>query len=78
MKYENNTVADATVYLPLDTKMHNNSWNFIPTWCFHQVWILAELFKRTKHAKYTYLFNIGIFREQQMFFKWYGGFTEKH
>jgi hypothetical protein len=26
---------------------------------FHQVWILAELFKRTKHAKYTYLFNIG-------------------
>jgi 3-deoxy-D-manno-octulosonic-acid transferase len=37
---------------------------------------LAELFKRTKQAKYTYLFNIGIFREQQMFFKWYGGFTE--
>jgi 3-deoxy-D-manno-octulosonic-acid transferase len=28
---------------------------------------LAELFKRTKHAKYTYLYQ-GIFREQQMFF----------
>jgi 3-deoxy-D-manno-octulosonic-acid transferase len=62
MKYENNTVADATVYLPLDTKkMHNNSWNlFIPTWCFsskYEYWLnyLNEL----NAKKYTYLFNIG-------------------
>lgn len=33
---KNNTVADATVYLPLDTKkMHNGSWKlFTPTWYF--------------------------------------------
>jgi hypothetical protein len=77
MKYENNTVADATVYLPLDKKNAQQFLELVPRHgVFHQVWILAELFKRTKHAKYTYLFNIGIFRE--MFFKWYGGFTEKH
>jgi 3-deoxy-D-manno-octulosonic-acid transferase len=80
MKYENNTVADATVYLPLDTKKNAQQFLnlFIPTWCFfhqYEYWLnyLNELNTQT-----TYLFNIRIFREQQMFFKWYGGFTEKH
>jgi 3-deoxy-D-manno-octulosonic-acid transferase len=52
--------------------MHNNSWNlFIRHGVFikYEYWLnyLNEL-----NAKYTYLFNIRIFREQQMFFKWYG------
>jgi hypothetical protein len=68
MKYENNTVADATVYLPLDTK--KNAQTFLelvhPDMVFSSS-MNIELFKRTKHAKYTYLFNIRIFREQQMF-----------
>jgi 3-deoxy-D-manno-octulosonic-acid transferase len=73
MKYENNnTVADATVYLPLDTK--KNAQQFLelvhPDMVFFikNEWLnyLNEL-----NAKYTYLFNIRIFREQQMFFKWW-------
>ncbi|PRZ25089.1 3-deoxy-D-manno-octulosonic acid transferase [Flavobacterium granuli] len=76
----NNTVADVTVYLPLDTK--SNAENFIklahPEMVFfikYEFWLnyLNELKKQ--HIP-TYLIS-GIFRENQMFFKWYGGFYRK-
>lgn len=74
---KNNTVADATVYLPLDTI--SNAKRFIkavhPEMVFfikYEYWpnYLNELQKQ--HIK-TYLIS-GIFRENQAFFKWYGGF----
>jgi 3-deoxy-D-manno-octulosonic-acid transferase len=72
-----NTVADATVYLPLDTK--SNAQKFIkiinPELVFfikYEYWpnYLNEL---KKQQIKTYLIS-GIFRENQAFFKWYGGF----
>jgi 3-deoxy-D-manno-octulosonic-acid transferase len=74
---KNNTIADATVYLPLDTK--SNAKKFIkainPELVFfikYEYWpnYLNEL---KKLEIKTYLIS-GIFREQQAFFKWYGGF----
>lgn len=74
---KNNTVADATVYLPMDTKQ--NTMKFIdlirPEMVFfikYEFWpnYLNELKKRKIR---TYLIS-GIFRENQLFFKWYGGF----
>ncbi|MFY7738990.1 MAG: 3-deoxy-D-manno-octulosonic acid transferase [Flavobacterium sp.] len=74
---KNNTVADATVYLPLDTK--SNAQKFIkainPELVFfikYEYWpnYLNEL---KKLQIKTYLIS-GIFREKQAFFKWYGGF----
>ena len=74
---KNNTVADVTVYLPLDTK--SNAKQFLdlvhPELVFfikYEYWpnYLNELKKR--HIK-TYLIS-GILRENQAFFKWYGGF----
>ena len=74
---KNNTVADATVYLPLDTK--SNAKKFIkainPELVFfikYEYWpnYLNEL---KKLEIKTYLIS-GIFRENQAFFKWYGGF----
>lgn len=74
---KNNTVADATVYLPLDTK--TNAKKFIelvhPEMVFfikYEYWpnYLNEL---KQHNIPTYLIS-GIFREKQVFFKWYGGF----
>jgi 3-deoxy-D-manno-octulosonic-acid transferase len=74
---KNNTVADATVYLPLDTK--SNAQKFIkainPELAFfikYEYWpnYLNEL---KKLEIKTYLIS-GIFREKQAFFKWYGGF----
>ena len=74
---KNNTVADVTVYLPLDTK--SNAKEFIklahPEMAFfikYEFWpnYLNEL-KQQKIK--TYLIS-GIFRENQMFFKWYGSF----
>ena len=74
---KNNTVADATVYLPLDTK--SNAQKFIKTinpelvfFIKYEYWpnYLNEL--RKQNIK-TYLIS-GIFREKQAFFKWYGGF----
>lgn len=76
----NNTVADVTVYLPLDTK--SNAENFLklahPEMVFfikYEFWpnYLNEL---KKHHIPTYLIS-GIFRENQLFFKWYGGFYRK-
>lgn len=74
---KNNTVADATVYLPLDTK--SNAQKFIKTinpelvfFIKYEYWpnYLNEL---KKHQIKTYLIS-GIFRKKQAFFKWYGGF----
>ena len=74
---KNNTVADATVYLPLDTKA--NAKKFLqaihPDLVFfikYEYWpnYLKEL--KNQNIK-TYLIS-GIFRENQAFFKGYGGF----
>jgi len=74
---KNNTVADVTVYLPLDTQ--SNAQKFIeavhPEMVFfikYEYWpnYLNELKKQNIK---TYLIS-GIFREKQAFFKWYGGF----
>lgn len=72
---KNNAVADVTVYLPLDTK--NNAQKFLklvhPEMVFfikYEYWpnYLNELRKLNTPA---YLIS-GIFRENQIFFKWYG------
>ncbi len=77
---KNNTVADLTLYLPLDTKA--NAKKFIklvhPEFAFfikYEFWLnyLKEL--ETNQIP-TYLIS-GIFRDNQMFFKWYGGFYRK-
>ncbi|MFC4476722.1 3-deoxy-D-manno-octulosonic acid transferase [Flavobacterium chungangensis] len=77
---KNNTVADLTIYLPLDTK--KNAKRFLklvhPEFVFfikYEFWLnyLKEL---EKSKTPTYLIS-GIFRDNQMFFKWYGGFYRK-
>ncbi|HLF52123.1 MAG TPA: glycosyltransferase N-terminal domain-containing protein [Flavobacterium sp.] len=77
---KHNTVADVTVYLPLDTK--RNAHKFVeivhPEMAFfikYEYWpnYLNEL---KKGQIPTYLIS-GIFRENQLFFKWYGGFYRK-
>ena len=74
---KNNSIADVTVYLPLDTAA--NAKQFLklvhPELVFiikYEYWpnYLKELRKRKTK---TYLIS-GIFRENQVFFKWYGGF----
>ncbi|MBF4518550.1 3-deoxy-D-manno-octulosonic acid transferase [Flavobacterium sp. ANB] len=77
---KNNNVADVTLYLPLDTK--KNAKKFLklahPELVFfikYEFWLnyLKEL---EKSKTPTYLIS-GIFRDSQMFFKWYGGFYRK-
>lgn len=77
---KNNSIADVTVYLPLDTK--SNAQKFLklvhPDLVFfikYEYWpnYLNELKKLNVK---TYLIS-GIFRENQAFFKWYGGFYRK-
>jgi 3-deoxy-D-manno-octulosonic-acid transferase len=77
---KNNTVVDVTVYLPLDTQ--KNAQQFLklvhPEIAFfikYEYWpnYLNEL---KKLETPTYLIS-GIFRENQMFFRWYGGFYRK-
>ena len=77
---KNNTVADATVYLPLDSK--KNAQRFLdlvhPDMVFfikYEYW-LNYLNELNELNTPTYLIS-GIFREEQMFFKWYGGFYRK-
>jgi len=77
---KNNTVADVTVYLPLDTKKNASAFLKLvhPEMAFfikYEYWpnYLNEL---RKLETPTYLIS-GIFRENQMFFKWYGGFYRK-
>jgi 3-deoxy-D-manno-octulosonic-acid transferase len=77
---KNNTIADVTVYLPLDTQ--KNAQQFLklvhPEIAFfikYEYWpnYLNEL---RKLETPTYLIS-GIFRKNQLFFKWYGGFYRK-
>lgn len=77
---KNNTVADVTIYLPLDTK--SNAKRFLklvhPEFAFfikYEFWLnyLKEL---EKSKTPTYLIS-GIFRDSQVFFKPYGGFYRK-
>lgn len=77
---KNNAVADVTVYLPLDTK--KNAKKFVqlvhPEMVFfikYEYWpnYLNEL--KNKKIK-TYLIS-GIFRPNQVFFKWYSSFYGK-
>lgn len=77
---KNNTVADVTVYLPLDTP--KNAKLFLklvhPDLVFfikYEFWI-NYLDQLQKQNIPTYLIS-GIFREKQLFFKWYGGFYRK-
>ncbi len=77
---KNNNVADVTIYLPLDTK--SNAKRFLklvhPELAFfikYEFWL--NYLKELKKLKIpTYLIS-GIFRDNQMFFKWYGGFYRK-
>lgn len=77
---KNNTVADVTIYLPLDTK--SNAKKFLklahPELAFfikYEFWL--NYLKELENSKTpTYLIS-GIFRDNQMFFKWYGGFYRK-
>jgi len=77
---KNNAAADVTVYLPMDTRP--NVKKFLdavrPELVFmikYEFWpnYLAGLKKRNIR---TFLIS-GIFRENQVFFKWYGGFYRK-
>lgn len=77
---KNNLLADVTVYLPLDTQ--KNAKKFLtlvhPEKVFfikYEYWpnYLSEL---RKLEIPTYLIS-GVFRKNQLFFKWYGGFYRK-
>lgn len=75
-----NSVADATVYLPLDTKRNARKFLKIvrPEMVFfikYEYW-LNYLHELKIQNTPTYLIS-GIFRKDQMFFKWYGGFYRK-
>jgi 3-deoxy-D-manno-octulosonic-acid transferase len=77
---KNNTVADVTVYLPLDSE--RNAKKFVqlvqPELAFfikYEYWPNYLKILKQKGIK-TYLIS-GIFREKQAFFKWYGGFYRK-
>ena len=74
---KNNSIADVTAYLPLDTKF--NAEKFIDLvhpemvlFIKYEFWpnYLRELKNRRIS---TYLIS-GIFRKDQLFFRWYGGF----
>jgi 3-deoxy-D-manno-octulosonic-acid transferase len=76
---KNNTIADVTVYLPLDTK--SNAKKFVATvhpelvfFIKYEYW--PNYLNELKKAEIkTYLIS-GILRENQAFFKWYGGFYQ--
>lgn len=77
---KNNTVADVTVYLPLDTQL--NAETFIklirPDMVFfikYEFW--PNYLNELKIRKVQTFLISGIFRENQAFFKWYGGFYRK-
>lgn len=74
---KNNTIADVTIYLPLDTKKKAKEFLKLvhPSMIFfikYEYWpnYLNEI---QKLKIPTYLIS-GIFRENQLFFRWYGGF----
>lgn len=74
---KNNSLADATLYLPMDTKQ--NAKTFLKLAHPEKVFFVKYeywpnyLDQLKKQAIETYLVS-GIFRPDQVFFKWYGGF----
>jgi len=77
---KNNNIADATVYLPLDTK--DNAQKFLklvhPSMAFfikYEYW--PNYLNALKKQKIPTYAISGIFRNDQLFFKWYGGFYRK-
>ncbi len=77
---KNNTIADVTVYLPLDTQSNVNQFLKLvrPDMVFfikYEYWPNYLNALQNKEIP-TYLIS-GIFREKQVFFKWYGGFYRK-
>lgn len=74
---KNNTIADVTVYLPLDTKAHARRFMHLAhpkmaLFIKYEFWPnYLEALKGQQVP--TYLIS-GIFRKDQVFFKWYGGF----
>jgi 3-deoxy-D-manno-octulosonic-acid transferase len=77
---KNNNVADVTIYLPLDTK--SNAKKFLklahPELVFfikYEFWL--NYLKELEKAKIPAYLISGIFRDNQMFFKWYGSFYRK-
>lgn len=74
---KNNAIADATLYLPMDTIRNANRFiNLIhPEKVFFVKYEYWPNYLNTLHQKNipTYLIS-GIFRPNQVFFKWYGGF----
>jgi 3-deoxy-D-manno-octulosonic-acid transferase len=77
---KNNTVADCTVYLPLDSIQ--NAKKFVEIVHPEMVFFIKyEYWPNYLHQLKlqnipTYLIS-GVFREKQVFFKWYGGFYRK-
>ena len=77
---KNNTLADVTVYLPLDTE--KNAAKFIDLVHPEMVFFIKYEFwpnylnQLNRLQIPTYLIS-GIFREKQVFFKWYGDFYRK-
>jgi 3-deoxy-D-manno-octulosonic-acid transferase len=74
---KNNTIADVTVYLPMDTQSNVAQFMKIvrPDMAFfikYEYWPNYLNALQNKEIP-TYLIS-GIFREKQVFFKWYGGF----
>lgn len=77
---KNNTVADITIYLPLDTKKNAKCFLKLvhPEMVFfikYEFWL--NYLKELKTNKIPVYLISGIFRDNQMFFKWYGGFYRK-
>ena len=77
---KNNKIADITIYLPLDTKQNVKRFLDIvqPKMVFfikYEFWP-NYLFELKNRNIPTYLIS-GIFRKNQLFFKWYGGFYRK-
>ena len=77
---KNNAVADITVYLPLDTNSNANRFLDLvhPEIIFFIKYEFWPNYLNSIHQRKipTYLIS-GIFREDQPFFKWYGGFFRK-
>jgi 3-deoxy-D-manno-octulosonic-acid transferase len=74
---KNNTIADVTVYLPMDSQSNVAQFMKIvrPDMAFfikYEYWPNYLNALQNKEIA-TYLIS-GIFREKQVFFKWYGGF----
>jgi len=77
---KNTAVADAVVYLPLDTR--RNAKRFIETvnpvlaiFVKYEIW--PNYLKELKEKQVPILLISAIFRKEQVFFKWYGGLMRK-